>query len=118
MISSLLVSASLKEQIDSNIKCSDEFDELYKLSFFHNFYLITNYKLETDRVAFKRIELKYFNKDKVLKEYENAKIFFEKNTSITPIQDALGVWLKSIGREYSGPIDFACEKLILKEIVE
>lgn len=119
MLADLLVSSSLKDQIDRNLKCSDEFNELYKMSTFHNFYLITDYKLETETNSFfKKIELKYMNKDIVLKEYEKAKIFFEKNTSITPIQDALGCWLHSIGREYSVPIDFACSKLILREIVE
>lgn len=117
MLANLLVSTSISGQVDRNIKCSNEFDELCKISTFHNWYLITDYKMETDKIFCKKIET-FFNKDMVLKEYENAKLFLEKNNSITPIQDALGVWLHSIGRKYSGPIDFACDKLILREITE
>jgi len=115
MLANLLVSSVLKDQVDLNIKCSDEFEELYKMSKFHNWYLITDYKLETDSFSNK---IQYLNNDIVLKEYENAKTFLEKNTSVTPIQDALEYWLHSIGKDYPGTIDFACGKIILRETDE
>lgn len=89
---------------------SDEFINLQKFVDFHRFSKRNTPDSEDDIIEYSS----FLSKGQ--KTIDEAIEFYKTNESLTPVQDALGVWLKSKKRKYYGPIENACQLPQMQEI--